>query len=304
MRQKISGLLCLILSTMFFSCSTDDTGSSPSLNRTVTASIDGQTWMSISGGAVANLQTVDFNGEDITMLQIVGAKLDQSSISMQFPVENLGVGTYTFDSNSSASLNYTTPNAADVYTSLEATGDFTVNVTSVDLNAGTISGTFSGTVLNDVGDSIEITNGTFTAVSFISSQFYSNGTMRLSKNDAPVFIMDYSAADGKFLTILQTTAGNSITLFGHNTTATADAGLYVLTFPDDVMPGTYDLTSTTGFDAGIGTSEGEPEFTLTSGSMTITSHAGNLVTGSFNYIATNGSETIEITDGTFSITHN
>lgn len=303
MRQKILGLLSVVLIALNVSCSADSEVS-PSLNRTVTASIDGESWVSVYGAAVANLQTVDVGGEDVTMLQIVGAKLDQSSISMQFPVDNLAVGTYTFDSNSSASLNYTTPELADVYTSQQSPGTFTVRVNSVDLSAGTISGTFSGTVYNDSGDSISITSGTFTAVPFVNSDLYSDGTMILSRDDRPVFIMDESASDGKFLMILQSSATNSITLFGHNSTATADAGLYTLTIPEDAAPGTYDLMSSTGFSAGLGSAEGEPEYTLTSGTITIGTHSGNNLTGTFSYTVTNGSETVEITDGTFNITHN
>jgi hypothetical protein len=303
MIKKFSSLVSLILIATLFSCTTSnpDPSSTPS---TITATIDGQSWASINGGAIANVQSIDVNGEDIMVLQIIGVKMDQSSVSMQFPIDNLAVGTYTFSSDSGGALTYSSPSATNIYTSSQNTGAFTIAITDLNLATGTFSGTFSGTLFDFNGDSIAITNGELNTITYMNSQLYSNGFMSLSKNGGAIFTMDDSESDAKYLMISENSFTNSVSLFGNNANLDADFGVYSLTFPKDVTPGTYNLMTNSDFDAGISNSETQAEFNLTSGTATITSHNGNNVVGTFSFNASNGNETVTITNGSFNVTHN
>lgn len=303
MIKKISGLLCLVLISSMISCSSDSSSDQPA-NASMTATVDGQSWASINGGAIANLNSVTVDGEEVLMLQIVGTRMDFSIVSMQFPVTNLAEGTYTF-SNSDAMMTYSTAGGSSLYTTAEPSGTFTITITDLDVAAGTLSGTFSGTLVNTMDSTtINVTNGTINTVSIMSSAMYSNGTMSLSKNGGAAFTMDDSDSDGKYIMIMENSASNTLSLNGYNANLTADFGLYNLTFPKDVTPGTYNLMTETDFSAGIGNAEGEAEYNLTSGTVTVTSHNGTNVAGTFSFTASNGTQTVTITNGTFNVTHN
>lgn len=305
MIKKISGLFCLVLISMAFSCSSDsgDSSTTPTTGSSITASIDGQVWASMTGGAVANLSQIDVIGESTTVLQIVGLKMDQSSVSLQFPIDNLAVGTYTFNNDETGTLSYTTAGGAAVYSSFEETGTFSISISQVNVSAGTISGTFSGTVLDFDGNSLSITNGVINNVSIMSTDLYSNGTMSLSRNGGAAFTMDNNQSDAKYLMIMQNSADASVSIFGYNSTLTSDFGVYNITIPETAAVGTYDLTTTSGYSAGIGNAEGQAEFTVSSGSLTVTSHNGNNVVGTFSFTASNGTDTVTITNGNFNVTH-
>lgn len=305
MIKKISGLLSLVLITTLFSCSSDgESNDNPTPTSSITATVNGQAWESMTGGAIANVSQIDNMGESMNVLQIIGVKMDQSSVSLQFPIENLAVGTYTFNNEETGILSYSTPAGDNVYTSFEAAGTFSVTISEVNVSAGTISGTFSGTLVDFDGNSITVTNGAINSVSIMSTNFYSNGTMSLSRNGGAVFTMDNNQSDAKYLMIMQNSMDQTVSIAGYNTTLTSDAGAYSITFPESVTPGTYDLTTDAGFSAGIGNAEGQAEFSLSSGTLTVTSHNGNNAVGTFSFTASNGTETVTITNGSFNITHN
>lgn len=274
MIKKISGLFCLVLISMAFSCSSDsdDSGTTPTTGSSITASINGQSWASMTGSAIANVSQISAMGQNETVLQIVGLKMDQSSVSLQFPIDNLAVGTYTFNNDETGTLSYTTAGGAAVYSSFEETGTFSVTISQVNVDAGTISGTFSGTVLDFDGNSLTITNGVINNISIMSTDLYSNGTMSLSRNGGAAFTMDNNQSDAKYLMIMQNSADASVSIFGYNSTLTSDFGVYNITIPETAAVGTYDLTTASGYSAGIGNAEGQAEFTVSSGSLTVTSH--------------------------------
>mgnify|MGYP003451287688 FL=1 len=151
---------------------------------------------------------------------------------------------------------------------------------------------------------MNVTNGSFNDVTIFSTDFFSNGSMSLKRNGGTLFTMDGTGDDGKYLSITQSNPNNSISLFGNNSTITSDFGIYNINFPKDVTTGTYTLTNTGTYSAGLGNSDSEPEYTVTGGSLTITSHTGNNVVGTFNYTANNGVQTVTISNGSFNITHN
>lgn len=303
MIKKFSGLLVLLLVTTLFSCSDDSEGGNTS-SSSISATIDGQPWASIDGGAVANVVNVQLNDQDVLALQIVAIKADQSTVTMQFPITNLAEGTYTFSGEAAGQLSYIASlTEMNLYTTADPSGSFTIVLTEVNLEEGKITGTFSGTLYNMVGtDSIEITNGAINNVSFITSDFYSDGTMSLSKNESDAFTMDANSDDGKYIMINETSFDNSLSVTGYNAILENTFGIYGLTFPKDVEAGTYSLTDSEEFKAAFSNSE-DTEYTITEGSLTILSHIGNNIVATFNYTATDGTNTAVITQGELNFTH-
>jgi len=303
MIRKILSFLSLALSMVFFSCSSDSSDAVDTLaSASITASVNGQSWASMPGGATSVISGFNAFGENQTIFNISGFKMDMTVINITIPANTVYEGTFNYDENSSAHLSYT--NEVTSYSSVEAGGNFTLTITDYNLQAGTISGTFSGTIFDFDGNSISITNGQINNVRVMSTNYYSNGTMSLSRNGGESFSMDNNLDDQKFVTITENSGINQIFVTGNNATLTSDFGLYFIGFPNDVAPGTYDLTTETGFTAGLGNSNNEPEYNLTSGTITITSHNGNAVSGTFSYTVNNGVQTVTITNGNFSITHN
>lgn len=307
MIKKITGLLSLVLISMTFACSSDS--DSPDNNQTpsasITATVDGQSWTSMTGGAIANVNQINVMEGPRTVLQIIGTKMDMSSIAIQFPIDNVAVGTYTFDNEEIGLLTYTTAGNGNAYTSFEETGTFTVSITAVNTTARTISGTFSGTLVDFESDSsITISNGVFNSVSYMNTGLYSNGTMSLSRNGGAAFTMDSDQSDAKYLMINQNSMTQMVSLMGYNSSLTSDAGVYNLNLPETAAVGTYDLTADEGFSAGLGNSENEAEYSITSGTVTVTSHNGDNLVGTFSFTASNGTNTVTISNGSFNITHN
>ncbi|MGX7668690.1 hypothetical protein [Flavobacterium pedocola] len=304
MIKKISGLFSLILIMGLASCSSDSSNSSNTPSGTITATIDGQDWRSINGAAVANLSTVNIDGETQTVLMITGMKADQSTIGIQFPVDNLTEGTYHFNADEYVGLLSYSNAAMDMYSSDEPGGSFTITITDIDINSGRLSGTFSGTLKDFDGNSMTMTEGRINSVMIMNNDMHTNGTMSLSKNGGAVFTMDNSMEDSKYLMIMESSAANNVSIFGYNATDTADFGIYSITIPVTASPGTYNLMTASGFDAGIGNSDTEPEYNLTSGTLTITSHSGTNLIGTFSFTASNGVTTVTITNGSFNVNHN
>ncbi|WP_313806827.1 hypothetical protein [Flavobacterium sp.] len=292
----------LALSTFFASCSSDESNPNQVLDASITATVDGQSWSSMPGGATSVLSGFGMFGENQTIFNITGFKMDMTTLNMMIPASDLNEGTFNYDENSTANLSFS--NEVNSFSSSEPGGSFSLTITSLNLDTGTISGTFSGTLIDFEGNSISVTNGEINNVQIMTTNYYSNGTMSLSRNGGASFTMDSNADDSKLITIMENSETNQVMVNGNNGTLTSDAGLYVIAFPKNVTPGTYNLATDTGFTAGLGNSDSEPEYNLTSGSITITSHSGNTVSGTFSYTVNNGVQTVNITNGSFSITHN
>ena len=307
MNFKLLKLLAFLLSFFLFSCSNNGNSTEePTPSSSITANINGVSWASISNGATANVSTSSSGGSNQTVLQIIGLKIDLSAISIQFPISNLTVGTYNFGPNGNGLLSYTTSNAniSDFYTNSQAGTSFSVTLTEVNFTTGIISGTFSGTLKNTNGQNVTITNGSINSVLFTSSSFYNNGTMSLKKNNGATITMDGDSTDGKFVMISQNTAVNAIQVIGYYNVLDANFGSYTVSFPKNVTPGTYNVLTSSGYNLGISNTNGTAAYNTISGTITITSHNGNIVIGTFNYQANNGTQTVTISNGNFNITHN
>ncbi len=296
------------LSTLFvlFSCSDGTTTTEPEIpSGSMTATVNGVAWNSIPGAAIASVVDNSIGGDEVKALQIIGTAPNFSTLTISVPITELSVGSQTFSGEFAEGLaTYVNETHTGIYTSQHLSGSFTINITALNIAAGKMSGTFSAQLYDDSDVALNITNGAFTDITIYSTDFYSNGTMSLKRNTGSIFTMDASNEDGKFVTITQSNTNNSISVFGNNTTLTSDFGIYNLNFPKNVAAGTYTLTNSGTYSAGLGNSDSEPEYSVTGGSLTISSHTGNTVTGTFNYTANNGVQTVSISNGSFSITHN
>ncbi len=301
--QKILGLIALLFITILSSCSSDDGGNS-TVTSSLTAKIDGQSWNSIQGGVYASLSSVDTEEGIQNVLQITAAKMDQTTIMLQFPIDNLTEGTYTFTGDAAGMLSYSALSSFSLFSSSAENGTFTVTLSEVNLTDNTITGTFSATVYDIMGSgtSKEITNGVFQNIDFGTTGVYSNGYMSVAKNNGDVFTMsDENPATSKIL-IIESSIDDSITVNGYALTTNANFGIYSVTFPKNTTPGTYEITTDGNYKAAYAGNEAD-DFTVSNGSITIVSHVGNTVKATFSYTAVKGATTINVSQGELEVTH-
>lgn len=297
MKKIISLFVCFVA---LYSCSSDSDSEESPLTGSITATIDGQNWN--SNIAIAAIQTVNFDEINGSVLQILGTASNSSSLAINIPLQNLSTGTYTFNGiDAEGSLSYNT--MEDSHSSDETGGTFTLTISSYNSANGTISGTFSGTLIGfDTPTQMSITNGTFSNITVVSQQLYSNGNMSLKLNNGIIFNMDTDNSDGKHLMIQQVSEANKIVVHGYNTNLGADYGIYSIMIPEDATVGSHTIDGN-NYDAGFNNNS-NIEYTTTGGSINITSHNGNTIVGTFNFTATGNSQTMTISQGNFSITYN
>ena len=296
MKKIISLIACFVILT---SCSSDSSDQTP-LTGSITATIDGQNWR--SNIAIAAIQSVNFDEINGSVLQILGTASNSSSLAINIPLQNLSTGTYTFNGfDADGNLSYNTMD--DSYSSDETDGTFTLTISSYNIANGTISGTFSGTLIGfDTPTEISVNNGTFNNITVISQQLYSNGNMSLKLNSGNVFNMDTDNSDGKYLMIQQVSEANKIVVYGYNTNLGADYGIYSIMIPENATVGSHTIDGN-NYDAGFNNNS-NIDYTTTGGTINITSHSGNTIVGTFNFTATGNSQTMTISQGNFSITYN
>lgn len=297
MKKIISLIACFIILT---SCSSDSSSEENSLTGSITATIDGQNWR--SNIAIAAVQSVNFDEINGSVLQIMGTASNASSLAINIPLQNLSVGTYTYNGfDAEGNLSYNTMD--DLYSSDETDGTFTLTISSYNIANGTISGTFNGTLIGfDTATEVSVTNGTFSNITVISQQLYSNGSMSLKLNSGSVFNMDTDNSDGKYLMIQQVSEANKIVVYGYNTNLGADYGIYSIMIPENATVGSHTIDGN-NYDAGFNNNS-NIDYTTTGGTINITSHSGNTIVGTFNFTATGNSQTMTISQGNFSITYN
>ena len=291
---------------MLHACSSsNDEPATVSTDSSISATISGQPWASIPGAAVVSLYQSAFGSQQASFIQIAGFSADQSSVAIQFPFSTIGVGTYTFDSNSDGNLIFLPAGGTTApFLSSNGAGNFTLQITSFDLVTGLMSGTFSGNLFNSSGANKTVTNGVINTVKIISSAFYSNGTMGLKLNNGTPFTMDANNSDGKFVMVAQNSVNNNLVFAGYNTTLSPDFGIYSLQIPKNAVAGTYNLVTNANYKAALGNRDNEPEYNITSGSITITSNISKNIIGTFYFVANNGVTTKTISMGTFSFQYN
>ncbi|CAM4098605.1 DUF6252 domain-containing protein [Flavobacterium antarcticum] len=301
--QKFIGLLSFLLIATFTSCSSDSDGTAVA-NSTVSAKIDGQNWQSIPNGVNITVTSVEDEGVSQNVLQMVATSANLTVLTLQFPINNLVEGTYTFQGDQAGMLSYTDLSSFSLYGSSAENGTLSVTISNVNLAQKTLSGTFSGTLydLMESGASKQITNGTFQNVKFETAGIYSNGSMSLSKNGNPNFIISANDEANSKILIGENSVDNSITVNGYALKTDNNFGIYSVKFPKDATAGTYPITATGDYQASYAGNEAD-DFTVSTGSVTIVSHVGNVVKANFNYTAKKGNITVTVSDGSFEITH-
>lgn len=301
--QKTIGLLSLFFISLLTACSSDSNENSAA-NSSISATINGQSWQSIQNGVTATFSSVDDDGITKNVLQLIAVNADQSILTLQFPINNLTEGTYSFEGEGAGMLNYTDFSTFSLFSSSNSEGTFSITISDVNLTQNTISGTFSGTLFDVMqsGASKEITNGVFTNVKFESAGIYSNGSMSVAKNNGTVFTMSETSSTDSKIIIAENSIDNSVTVNGYALTTNANFGIYSVKFPKNTTPGTYNITSSGLYQAAYAGNEAE-DFVVSTGSITIVSRVGNTVKATFNYTATKGNVTVTVSQGAFEITH-
>lgn len=296
-------ILVLVFAGFLNSCSNNETPEEVPvvIESTISATVNGQAWSTIPGLAEATMYQYDVQDSHIN---ISGFDSNQSSISIQIPFSSIGVGTYNSDSNRDVAISYGLPTTSGLYTSYYQNGSFTLNVTSFDFASGKMSGTFSGNVVNDNGASIAITNGKIDKVKIITARCYSNGNMSLKLNNGNLFTMDNDNNDGKYLMIGQNADNNNLTLYGCNVGLEGDSGIYFVRIQKNATVGNYNVFNNSNYSLNVSNKDNEARYVLTSGNINISSNTNNIISGTFNYVASNGTTTKTITNGSFSIRYN
>ncbi len=153
MKLTFLNLLFIFFIANIVSCS--NSSDTPTLeensNQTISVDIDGVKWTSIQGGAVANITTVNNGTETKSVVQIIGAKIDQSSVSIQIPLNTISQGIHNFDDDDSGILSFNSGNTP--FSSGFENGNFSINITSFNIADGLLSGTFSGKIYSFDGSS-------------------------------------------------------------------------------------------------------------------------------------------------------
>ena len=302
MAKNILIALSLLVIIMSSSCS-KDSNTSVVIPSSVKALIDGGQWA--SSVITTRITTISVAEQNNSVIIIDCINLDESVVRIQIPMDNFIEESYTFTETSLGSITYIPVGmtASEAHSSTKTNGQFSLTISNIDVGTGTLNATFAGTLLNDSDGSISIAEGFIKNIRVYNLDFYSNGTMGLQRNDGLPFEMDTNELDGRYVFISQDNAANSLTLFGMNNNQSANAGIYTVAFPLDVVAGTYNLTSE-NFRASISNTGTDEAYSLTSGTLTITSHADNNIIGTFSYTMDNGTTTVVISNGSLDIKYN
>lgn len=212
-----------------------------------------------------------------------------------------GVHRYTMDNNSwqySAYLDSTLP-VVNPYTTVLVDDEIagTVDITSIDTVAKTISGTFSFKALRDMdATAINITEGSFTNIPYLAGAILppsiATDTFRVKINDS--LFTPYSIS------------GNAIA-FNHTIMAqgsdSAALKTVAITLPDNITAGSYSMDS---FDYYGLYNNGESSLGSVSGTLKILEHntATKRIRGNFDFKAENPIDptiAASLTEGYFSV---
>lgn len=155
---KITAISILLLSLPFFtSCSSDDDGSNvPGGDTFIRYTVDGVTY-EYSNIITAESAGITINGEISN-----SGDADYSFISIWFPLD-LQTGTYSFSGDPFQDGDYKLnleSNPLNITDEWAVSGDITIET----VNADVIAGTFTATIFDDDGNSVNMVNGEFDAV--------------------------------------------------------------------------------------------------------------------------------------------
>jgi hypothetical protein len=244
-------------------------------------------------GGVTNISGIASNGKVITMTLLVDT-----------------VGNYSLDYDASSTQNLyglvykTAEDATNAFVAgniVENTTGF-INITEIDTVNKLMSGTFEATTHDGVGETVTITNGEFSNLTYQTELVNNNNNEFFAKVGSEEFVEDSVQANkatvGGYTTISITATKNNLQTIG-------------LTIPfDNSSPGTYNFSSMPS----QGNFVGQYNLSMTEfyssavGNLTITAHdtTAKTMTGTFFFTAqpmTTTTPSFEITEGSFSVTY-
>lgn len=230
------------------------------------------------------------------IIQIVGTKSNGETFA--FLIDGATTGTYPANDNL---LSYTPSNSEYSYWSnnisnpTENTGSITIS--NINTTTKTISGTFSFKGYWSDADvttipPVQFTNGVFTNIPYINQ--VETGDTFYAKVDGVEFVdvdiltAEFSTNNQDWLSIAaQNAASNSITV----------------SVRSNVTVGTYPITGNVAVDnaQGVYSLDSGTDYNSISGSVTILSKTADHIKGTFNFVASNGTESVTISAGEFDV---
>ncbi len=260
------------------------------LDGIMTAKVDGQDWSSVTAGALIQVNRIG----------ISGVAADGSVIILS--LEDMGEGNYelTRESSSAGAYGEDTNGASNAFASNTSEEVGFVNISELNWQDSTISGTFAftGSRALPAGE-VEIREGMFEKLPVRTELTPINDVNTLSVNVDSV-LFEPSVVNG----MIDPFSGAIII------TGTAAAGIpsVALSLPQDIVEGTFEL-GTPGF-ADYGAQYNIDDMTFLgadSGEVTITKHdkSVRIIEGTFFFEAAElaGDATASLTEGRFSVTY-
>lgn len=247
---------------------------------------------------------VKLDGEQFTGEEITGASLNEDGLLISatmgnkeigFQIFNPEVGIYDISADDEGLVLYD-PNNTDDESPLFSSSGGTLEITELDMENGTVSGTFSGTLTEAFGSEsdIEMTEGVFENIQFSTAAPTEAGTALIDGEEFNANVFPKTFLEQTVQVDLDNNLNEVISL----------------RLPEDLTPGTYAITtgdSTTDFSAVYRFTDADGnEFyynsVADSGEIVIDSVESDIVTGTFNFTgeAYNG-DTVEVTEGEFTV---
>jgi len=265
-----------------------------------TAKIDGVPW---TADRVAYAHFSDAANGAPALFSIFGLSIDKKIVG--FVTADSGVHVYTLTDNSLSSGVFQDSSLPDVnsFASLGApvqpSGVF--NLRTIDTTKKTVSGTFSFIAYRDLDNQQRtITDGVFTDIPYTKDA----DLPAAAANDTFAVKIDGTAFAPYGINATNMTVTNSIMVQGRSQTGGKTVGL---SFPNDIVPGTYTLDLFGGTHIGVYL-DGTTSLSSTSGSLKILEHNKNSkrVRGQFSFKAEalgTPATAVQLTDGYFSVTY-
>lgn len=293
--MKLPALFVFLLTTVFISCETEpvdsvlleNLGEEPGTAGPAVFKVDfsGSTHTAIAASAQYQMGVLNIAG-------VLNANGEVLSISL----DDYAVKTYT-----DSFIGYFPGNSSEVgYLNIDpATGENhgNVTITSYDAVNKTISGRFNFTGWYGAEDlnlpSIAFTNGTFENVPVSGIPTTTNpGT------NETFFRAKVNGTSKNFGTIMAFGEGATWTISATNTASQESISL---TLPETITPGTYSLELFTQYYANYLSFTGDG-FASDSGTITITSHTGGWIKGTFSFTGEDFDDNVgNVTNGEFSV---
>jgi hypothetical protein len=195
----------------------------------------------------------------------------------------------------------TAATGGDEYVNVRPDGNTTgsIVITAVDLSNRTISGHFSfvGYNTEDDTDAIPFFSGSFTNVVYTGAALPQPVPVVPEQPDTQ--FMKAKINGGEFinygLLAAQPASGNLILSGG---TQDPNTNLSI-TVPETIAPGTYPFASAPAAGAAYGMYNNGTSFVSQTGTINITTNSDGVIQGTFSFTATAGTETVEVTEGSF-----